>query len=97
MRTKSLVVAGLTMALAALVLLVPLNSRFDTIKPCAEELACSVPRYKSLFLSAVDVDEPFNGLNRVTVPVLSLVAVALGAGAGAVAEARARSSGARER
>lgn len=97
MRTKSLVVAGLAMALAALVLLVPLNSRFDTVKPCGEELACSVPRYKSLFLSAVDLEEPFNGLNRVTVPVLSLVAVALGAGAGSVAESRAHSSGAQDR
>ena len=71
---------------ALMVLVFPMNMRLDTVKPCGDELSCSVPRYKSLALSLIDVGAPFNGLNRVSVPLLGTGALALGVGAGTVAE-----------
>lgn len=71
---------------AALILVLPLNSRFDTVKPCGDEVACSVPRYKSFFLSFADLPAPFNGLNRVSVPVLVVIAVGVGMALGAAVE-----------
>lgn len=91
MHAGSLAVAIVAMTAAAVLLLLPVNGRNDTVKPCGDELACLVPRYKSIFLSAVDMPAPFNGLNRVSVPVLALASLTVGVAAGAAAELSGRS------
>ena len=86
MELRSLTVATVATGFVAVVLVLPLNSRSDVVKPCGDEVACSVERYKSLFLSLVDLPAPFNGLNSVSVPVLFAVALALGVGVGMAVE-----------
>lgn len=78
--SRRAIITGLVAAvMVAFVLLVPLNGTLDTVKPCGEELACSVPRYRSLFLSFADLPAPFDGLNRISVPILALVSASFGA------------------
>jgi hypothetical protein len=61
-----------------LITLLPLNSRFDTVKPCGRESACSVVRYKSLVLSFTPWEAPWNGLNRVTITAFVLISAGIG-------------------
>lgn len=86
MHARSLAVGVAATTFAALFLVLPLNSRLDTVKPCGDEHACSVERYKSLFLSFADLPAPFNGLNRVSVPTFVVISVGIGMALGATVE-----------
>lgn len=86
LHARSLAVGVAATTFAALLLVLPLNSRLDTVKPCGDEPACSVQRYKSLFLSFAALPAPFNGLNRVSVPALVVISLGIGMTLGAAVE-----------
>lgn len=90
LHVRSLATGVVVMTFSLAVLVLPLNSRLETVKPCGEELDCSVPSHKSLLLSLADLPAPFDDLNWISVPALALAAVAAGVTSGAAVEGRSR-------